>query len=164
MASELSIALYVLVAVLMLLGLAGAILPGLPGPPLILLGALVYAFATHWTPIGPGRLVILAGLGVGAWGAGHVGTAMGAKRAGGSRWAVVGALAGGMVGIFFAPFGLILGPLVGAVAAELFRTGAVRDSIRTGVGAALGVLAGAALQFALSLAMVILFVWWIWRP
>lgn len=163
MPSELLVAVHVLVALMMLVGLVGAIVPVLPGPPLILVGALLYAFATDWTPIGLGRLVILAALMVGASLAGHVGTVVGARRAGGSRWAVVGALAGTVVGIFFAPLGLIVGPLVGAIAGELLRTGELRDSVRTGLGTAVGVLAGAAFQFGLALAMVALFGWWIWR-
>ncbi|MBI1737457.1 MAG: DUF456 domain-containing protein [Candidatus Rokubacteria bacterium] len=163
MAPETLVAVHVLVGLMMLLGLAGAVIPVLPGPPLILLGALLYALATGWTPVGVGRLVILATLTVVASVAGHLGTVMGAKRAGGSRWAVIGALAGGVVGIAFAPLGLIVGPLAGAIAGELFRTGELRESIRTGVGAAVGVLAGAVLQFALALVMVALFVWWIWR-
>lgn len=163
MAGELLVAVYVLVGLMMVLGLAGAVVPGLPGAPLILLGALLYAFATDWTPVGIGRLALLTVLTAMASVAAHLGTAMGAKRAGGSRWAVVGALVGGVVGIFFAPLGLIVGPLAGAIAAELFRTGELRESIRSGVGAALGVLAGTVLQFALALVMVALFLWWIWR-
>jgi uncharacterized protein YqgC (DUF456 family) len=163
MSPDLLVGVYVLVGVLMLLGVAGAIVPALPGPPLVLVGALIYAFATDWTPIGFGRLVILAALAIVASVAAHVGTVMGARRAGGSRWAVTGALIGGVVGIFFAPLGLILGPLIGAVLGELFRTGELGESIRSGVGAAVGVIAGTAMQFALSLVMVALFLWWIWR-
>ena len=163
MPTELLVAVYVLVGLLMVLGLAGAVLPVLPGPPLILLAALLYAFATDWMPVGMARLAILAVLAALASVAGHLGTVMGAKRAGGSRWAVIGALVGGVVGIFFAPLGLIVGPLAGAIVGELFRTGELRESIRTGVGAALGVLAGTVLQFALALVMVALFLWWIWR-
>jgi uncharacterized protein YqgC (DUF456 family) len=162
MSSEALVAVHVLVALMMLAGLAGAVVPVLPGPPLILLGALLYAFATDWTPVGVGRLAVLAALSVAAWLAGHLGTAVGTRRAGGSRPAVAGALAGGLVGIFFAPLGLILGPLAGAIAGEFLRTGRLRGSVRTGAGAALGVLAGAALQFGLGLVMVSLFVWWIW--
>ena len=54
----------VVVAILMLAGLVGAILPFLPGAPLIFAGALLYALATDFTPIGAGRLAILAALGV----------------------------------------------------------------------------------------------------
>jgi uncharacterized protein YqgC (DUF456 family) len=161
--AELLVLVYVVVGLMMAVGLAGAVVPVLPGPPLILLGALLYAFATDWTPIGIRRLVILTALTAAAALAGHVGTVVGARRTGGGRSAVVGALVGGVVGMFFAPLGLVLGPLVGAIAGELVRTGELRGSIRTGVGAAVGVLAGAALQFALALVMIGLFLWWVWR-
>lgn len=132
-------AVAIAVAVLMLVGIAGAVLPGVPGTPLILLGALIYAFASDWQPIGLGRLLVLGALTVLAEVAGYVGVALGAKRSGGSRWAVAGALVGAVVGLAFAPLGLIVGPLAGAVLAEVLRTGQLHESLRTGVGAALGV-------------------------
>lgn len=156
-------AISILVGALMLVGIAGAVVPGIPGTPLILVAALIYAFATDWTPVGLGRLAVLAGLTVVAEAAGWLGVALGARRSGGSRWAVAGALAGALVGLAFAPVGLIVGPLAGAVLAEWLRTGRIRGSVRSGVGAALGVLAGAALQAAVALIMVTLFCWWVWR-
>src|SRR5207245_2021739 len=68
----------VVVAILMLAGLVGAILPFLPGAPLIFAGALLYALATDFTPIGAGRLAILAALGVLAWALEHVAGVVGA--------------------------------------------------------------------------------------
>jgi uncharacterized protein YqgC (DUF456 family) len=153
-------AIVVLVAAMMLVGIVGAVVPGIPGTPLILAGAVVYAFATDWQPIGVGRLLVLAALVVVAEVSGYAAVALGAKRSGGSRWAVVGAIAGTIVGLGFAPLGLILGPLAGAIAGEALRTGRLRDSVRPGVGAALGVLAGAVMQIAIALVMVGLFVWW----
>src|SRR5207247_2113451 len=109
----------VVVAILMLAGLVGAILPFLPGAPLIFAGALLYALATDFTPIGAGRLAILAALGVLAWALEHVAGMVGARRAGGSRAAVVGATLGLLVGVMVAPIGLLLGPLLGAIAGAL---------------------------------------------
>jgi uncharacterized protein YqgC (DUF456 family) len=76
---------------------------------------------------------------------------------------MIGALIGTVAGLFFAPAGLLLGPLVGAVAGELVRSGDVRESLRSGTGAFLGMLTGAVLHFVLALTMVGLFVWWVWR-
>ena len=152
----------VVVAILMLAGLVGAILPFLPGAPLIFAGALLYALATDFTPIGAGRLAILAALGVLAWALEHVAGVVGARRAGGSR-AVVGATLGLLVGVMVAPIGLLLGPLIGAIAGELLAGRAPGPSVRTGVGAALGVLTGVVAHFALALVMVALFVWWVWQ-
>jgi hypothetical protein len=157
------VAVHVVVALLMLLGLAGAVLPALPGAPLILLGAAVHALATGFTPIGWGRLAILAGLAALAYAGAHVGSAVGTRRYGGSRWAIAGALLGALAGLFLGPLGLLVGPVVGAVAAELAHSRDLRHSIRTGVGAGLGLLAGTVAHFALALTMVALFLWWLWR-
>lgn len=154
---------YVVVGLLMVVGLAGSVLPILPGSGLILLGAGIYAFATDFTPIGWGRLGILAALAVAGYLISNLAGIAGARRGGGSRWAVYGALAGFVVGIFLGPFGLVLGPVVGAVIGEWLRTRDVETSLRSGVGAGIGVIAGTAAHFALSLAMIGLFLWWIWR-
>jgi uncharacterized protein len=144
-------------------GLAGSILPFLPGPPLIVAGALVYAFATNWTPIGIGRLIILGVLAVLAYVLSHVAGALGAKRFGGSWWAVVGALVGAVVGVFFGPLGLLFGPVIGAIAGEFLRSGNLEGSTRSGIGALVGLAAGIVANLGLAIVMVALFLWWVWR-
>jgi uncharacterized protein YqgC (DUF456 family) len=152
-----------LAIVLMLVGIAGAVLPGIPGTPLILAGAVIYAFATNWSPIGLPQLAILAALMALAEIAGYLSVALGTRRAGGSRWAIVGAIVGALAGMAFAPVGLLVGPLVGAIAGEMLRTGQLRGSVTTGIGAAIGMMVGAVLQVALALMMVGLFSYWVWR-
>jgi uncharacterized protein len=151
------------VGLLMAAGLAGSILPFLPGPPLIVAGALVYAFATNWTPIGIGRLIILGVLAVLAYVLSHVAGALGAKRFGGSWWAVVGALVGAVVGVFFGPLGLLFGPVIGAIAGEFLRSGNLEGSTRSGIGALVGLAAGIVANLGLAIVMVALFLWWVWR-
>jgi len=156
-------ALGVVVAVLMLAGLVGAVVPFLPGTPLVFAGALVYAIATDFTPVGGGRLAILAVLAIAGWALEHVAGALGARRAGGGRAAVVGAIIGTLIGLAFAPLGLLLGPIGGAIAGELLSGRDPAGSVRTGIGTALGVLGGVVAHFAFALTMVALFVWWVWR-
>ena len=79
---------------------------------------------------------------------------------GGSAWAVVGALVGGVIGMFFGIPGLLLGPPLGAIAGELVKTGEVRASVRSGLAAFVGMVAGAIANFAIALVMIALFVWW----
>jgi len=153
----------VVVAILMLAGLVGAIVPLLPGAPLIFAGALLYAVSTDFTPVGVGRLAILAALGVLAWALEHVAGVVGTRSAGGGRGAVIGATLGLFVGVMVAPMGLLLGPILGAIAGELLSGRAPKASVRTGIGAALGVLTGVVAHFALALVMVGLFVWWVWQ-
>lgn len=157
------IVVQVIVALLMLAGLVGSVVPFLPATPLVFVGALIYAFATDWDPIGPGRLAILGAIAAAGWLLQQLAAALGARHYGGSRAAVLGALIGTVVGVFTAPVGLLLGPLLGAIAGELLATGRPRESVRTGLGALVGLAAGAASSLVAGLAMIALFLWWVWR-
>jgi uncharacterized protein YqgC (DUF456 family) len=149
--------------VLLVVGLAGSLLPILPGSPLILAAALIHALVTDFSPIGAGRLLVLAGLAVLAFVLDYVAGAVGVKKFGGSAWAVVGALLGAVIGLFFGPPGLLIGPVVGAVAGELVKSGEVEHSLKAGFGAVVGLVCGLLARFALAFTMVGLFVWWLWR-
>ena len=153
-------AIWLVVAVLLVLGLAGTVVPFLPGTPLIVAGALVHAIAYDWTPITPLRLGVLAVLAVLGYLLHYAAGALGARHAGGSRWAVAGAIVGGVVGLFLGIPGLLLGPPLGAIAGELLRGGNLQTSVRTGIAAFLGMLAGAVANFAIGVTMVGLFLWW----
>jgi uncharacterized protein YqgC (DUF456 family) len=153
----------IVVAVLFLLGLAGSVLPFLPGTPLILAGAVLYAFATDFTPVGPGRLLVLGALTALSFALHYLAGAIGARRSGGSRWAVMGAIVGALVGAFFGPFGLFLGPFLGAAGFELLHRPDVETSVRAGIGTVLGMLVGVLANFSVAVVMVALFVWWVWR-
>jgi uncharacterized protein len=156
-------ALWMVVGGLLILGLGGTVLPFLPGTPLIFAGVLVHAFANDWEPIGIGRLAILATLSALGYALHYVAGALGTRRAGGSAWAFVGALVGGIVGLFFGLPGLLLGPPLGAIAGELLKSGDLRASVRTGIAAFLGMLAGAVANFAIGVTMIGLFLWWVGR-
>ena len=93
-------AVEIVVALLMVVGLVGAALPLVPGTPLILAGAVIYAVATDFTPVGVGRLALLAALALLSAALAAVGGVIGSRRAGGSRRAAIGALAGLVVGLF----------------------------------------------------------------
>jgi len=151
------------VAVLFLLGLAGTVVPFLPGTPLILAGAVLYAFATDFTPVGPGRLLVLGALTALSFSLHYLAGAVGARRSGGSRWAVMGAVVGAVVGAFFGPIGLVVGPFAGAASFELMHRPNIETSIRAGIGTVIGMLVGAVANFTVAIVMVALFVWWVWR-
>jgi uncharacterized protein YqgC (DUF456 family) len=145
------------------LGLVGAVLPFVPGTPLILVGAALYAWVHDFTPVGIGRLAILASLAAVASGLHYVAGAIGARRYGGSGWGVAGALAGAVVGLFFGLPGLVLGPILGAVAGELLRGAGLEGGVRSGLGASVGMLLGVVANVAMGLVMIALFLWWVWR-
>jgi uncharacterized protein YqgC (DUF456 family) len=151
------------VGLLFVAGLAGAVLPFVPGPLLILVGAFIYAAATGFVVIGTGRLVFLAALAALGYLLAHFAGAVGARRYGGSRWAVLGAIVGALGGILLGPFGLILGPAIGAIVFELCASGNLDQSVRSGLGALLGLIAGAIAHVTLAVMMIALFLWWLWR-
>jgi uncharacterized protein YqgC (DUF456 family) len=154
---------WILIGLLLLVGLIGSLVPVIPGTALVLAAAALHAVATGFEPIGPGRLLILFLITVLAYGVDYLAGAFGARRFGGSRWAVFGAVLGAVVGLLFGLVGALLGPVVGAVVGELLRQRHFGQSLRSGVGTALGLLLGALAKFALSLVMVVLFLVWVAR-
>lgn len=152
-----------LVYVVMIAGVAGSFLPVVPGSPLIVLGALIYAVATDFQPVGAWRLALLAGLAVLAYALDSLSGALGTRRLGGSRWAMFGALAGGIVGLFFGPFGILIGPILGAIGVELLYRQDVKIALKSGTGAVLGVFLGVVAKLSISVIMVGLFTFWVLR-
>ena len=140
---------------LMLVGLAGTLLPLIPGTPLILIGATVHAAVGGFSSDDVRMIVILALLAAGAQLGEYVAGAWAARRGGASWQGVVGAVLGGLVGLFALPVvGVLIGPLVGAILGELLSGKKSREATRAGLGALIGVLGGILLQFAVGLAMV----------
>ena len=158
-----SVVVNLVVILLMAAGLVGAALPIVPGTPLILAGALLYAVATDFTPVGLGRLALLAALALVSAALAAFGGVLGARHAGGSRHATAGALIGLVIGVFWPPLGLFVGPVVGAIVGELSRTQRLAESVRVGVGTLVGLLVGAVAHVVVAGMMVAMFVWWVWR-
>ena len=153
----------ILVGLLFVAGLVGSIVPWMPGPLFILAGAVVWAVATDFQTLGWGRLALLAALAALSFLLDFLAGALGARRYGASRWGVVGAIAGAIVGLFLGPLGLIGGCVAGAVAGELLRGADLEGGVRSGLGALLGLLAGLVADLVISLTMIGLFLYWVWR-
>jgi len=155
---------YAIAGALILLGLAGVVLPALPGLPLVFLGMLLAAWAGGFAKIGIATLVALGILTLLSMAVDFWAAALGAKRVGASRLAVIGALLGTFAGLFFGPVGLFLGPFVGALTGELVHgrrldRGRLGQATRVGVGTWLGLVLGIALKLMLAFAMLGLFAW-----
>ena len=149
---------YVVATVLVLVGLAGVILPALPGLPLVFTGMLVAAWAGDFQRIGLLPLVLLGLLTALSIMVDVVATAAGAKRVGAGPMAIWGAALGTVVGIFFGPIGLLAGPFLGALLGELWHTRALRRATHVGLATWLGLLLGTVLKLALAFSMIGLFV------
>lgn len=156
-------AVAVIVGLLFVAGLVGSVVPWMPGPPFILVGAVLWAFATDFVTLGWSRLAILAALTAVSVVLEFVTAAVGARRYGASRWGMGGAIVGAIVGVFFGPVGLILGCVAGAVVAELLHGSELTASVRSGLGALLGLVAGLLADLVVSVTMIGLFLYWIWR-
>ncbi len=153
----LDIALYVLAALLMLGGLAGSVLPALPGIPMVFGGIWLAAAVDGYRHLGLWWLLIIGVIGTIGVIVDFVASALGAKRVGASRRAVWGAGIGTIVGMFFGIPGLLLGPFIGAILGELASGNSVLRSAHVGVGTWLGLLFGTLLKLVLSFLMVGLF-------
>ena len=148
------IALWVLAALLIVVGVAGTVLPALPGIPLIFGGVLLAAFIDDFQRISGWTVGVLAVLAVLGLVVDYVAAALSARRAGASRQGVIGAAIGTVAGIFTGLWGLVFMPLVGAAMGEFI---AQRDALRAGkVGIAtwLGLLVGTATKVAIAFTMV----------
>jgi uncharacterized protein YqgC (DUF456 family) len=157
MVGSLAPLLWILAIGLVLVGIVGTVVPGLPGAILVLAGLTLAAWIDGFARVGWVTLVWLAVLTAAAYALDFAATAIGARRFGTSWWGVLGAVAGTLGGLFFAPVGLIVGPFLGAFLAELIAWRDVRQAGRAGLGAWLGLLLGTAGRLALVLAMVGLF-------
>lgn len=149
---------YAIAVVLVLVGLAGTVLPALPGLPLVFAGMLLGAWAGDFEYIGIPVLVVLGLLTLFSLVVDFWATALGAKRVGASRLAVAGAVIGTFVGIFFGFIGLFAGPFIGALAGEMLHSRRVGHATRVGFGTWMGVVFGTVLKLALAFTMVGLFV------
>lgn len=149
--------LYALAAVLVLLGLAGTVLPLLPGVLLVFVGLVVGAWADGFTRVGAWGIGLLAVLAVLAFVADLIGSLFGAKRAGASPLALAGATLGAIVGLLFGIPGLILGPFAGAVAGEYIARRRLGQASIVGLGTWLGLLFAAVTKIVIAFLMIATF-------
>jgi uncharacterized protein YqgC (DUF456 family) len=154
---ESSLLYWIVAAALVGLGLAGLILPGLPGAPLILAGLVLLAWAENFAYIGIWTIVALTLLALLTYGVDFWATMFGTKKFGASKRAVIGALLGVVAGLFLGLLGVIFAPFIGAVIGELSARKSVPQAARAGIGATIGLVLGAALKIAMAFAMIGIF-------
>lgn len=149
-------AVWIVTGSLLIVGLVGCVLPALPGHLFILLAAIGY------------RLMVGPSAGIAWWGFGIlillmaisqifeiVSGSLGTQWFGGTKWGAFGAFVGGIVGLFFLPFGLLLGPLIGAFGFErLFAKKEVKESAVSGVGSMVGTLVGILVKLIIGVLMI----------
>lgn len=149
-----SVILWVLAAILAVVGLSGMFLPIVPGAPILFLGLLIGAWAEDFRFVGLGTLLILALMTALTYVVEIVASALGAKKYGGSNRAMTGAVVGGILGLFFGLPGILIGPFFGAVIGELSLQRSLDEASRAGFGTVVGMAIGLAGKLAIGIAMI----------
>jgi len=148
---------WILAIALILIGIVGTFLPGVPGAVAAFGGMLLAAWIDDFERVGWVTLTVLGVLTALTFVVDIVGGLIGAKRVGASRLAVAGAAIGALVGIFFGLIGLIVAPFVGAVIGELMTRRRLDTAARVGIGTWIGLAVGSLAKIALVFAMVAVF-------
>jgi len=150
--------LWIVAVLLILVGLAGTLLPALPGLPFVFGGLLVGAWIDNFQRVGWFTLTILGLLTIVAMIADFMAGTLGAKKVGASKMALIGASIGAVVGLFFGLIGIFVGPFVGAFVGEFSQRGKLGDAGKVGLATWLGLLFGAVLKIATAFMMLAIFV------
>lgn len=148
---------WVLSVVLVTVGLAGIVLPALPGTVLIFAGLLLAAWADGFARVGAATLVALGVMTVASYFVDVATMALGMKHLGTTKRAMAGAAIGTLVGLFFGLPGIVIGPFAGAVIGELTVHRQLGRAGSAGVAAWIGFLLGTAVKVGLAFAMIGLF-------
>ena len=150
--------LWIVATALIVIGVAGTVLPVLPGAILVFGGIALAAWIDDFARIPVWLLLLLAVLTAMAWAVDYLAAAAGAKRAGASKLAIIGAGLGTLAGIFSGLWGLLFMPLAGAAIGEYVAQRDVWRAGKVGVATWIGLLLGTAVKVALVFAMVGIFV------
>ena len=140
-----------------LVAFIGCVVPCLPGPvlgwgALLLLSFTRFALPVSWlVAAGVATVFVLA--------LDYIVPALGAKKFSCSKWGIIGCSVGTIVGLFFMPLGIIIGPFAGAVAGELIAGRTIAIALKGGFGAFLGFLTGVFFKLCAVCAFAGLFVW-----
>ena len=150
---------FVVALLIMVLGLVGCVFPLLPGPAIIWLGALFYAWSTGFQSMGWITLVALAAIALAASTSDVWVGAAGQRRAGASIWSTLGSTIGGIIGLFiFAIPGMLIGSILGALLPDWQRWRDWRHISNVSFRTVKNWLVSVLVQVLLGLAMVAIFV------
>lgn len=153
----------IIVAILLVvIGIAGTVLPILPGVPLVFAGLLLAAWHGGFNQVGVVTMVMIAVIAVLAWVVDFAASIMTAKKFGASKYALWGAGIGALLGISAGIVGLIIGPAIGAIIGELIshkstNKEATSKATTVGIAAGLGFVLALALKILLVLIMLAIF-------
>jgi uncharacterized protein YqgC (DUF456 family) len=149
---------WILSVALIVVGLAGTVLPALPGTLFVLAGIVLGAWIDGFTRVGWPSVTVVAVLAVLAWGLDYVAGLLGARKAGASRQAIVGAALGTVAGLFMGLVGVLFMPLVGAAVGEYLAQKNHQRAVKVGIATWLGIMAGLVAKVVIAFMMIGVFV------
>jgi uncharacterized protein len=145
---------WIFAVVLIVAGVAGTVLPALPGPLFVLAGVVLAAWVDGFTRVGMAAVAIVAILAVLAWLLDYAAALLGARKVGASRQALIGAAVGTVAGLFMGFIGVLFLPLVGAAIGEYLARRDERHAMKVGIATWLGILAGMAAKVVIVFMMI----------
>jgi uncharacterized protein YqgC (DUF456 family) len=149
---------WVVSAALIVVGVAGTVLPALPGTLFVLAGIVLGAWIDDFSRVGWGIVTVVGVLAVLAWVLDYVAGLLGARKAGASRQALIGAALGTVAGIFMGLIGVLFMPLVGAALGEYLARRDHENAVKVGVATWLGIMAGLVAKVVIAFMMIGLFI------
>lgn len=149
--------LWVLCVAMILAGLAGTILPMLPGTVLVWGGIVLGAWIDDFTRVSVTTVVVISLMGLLAWALDYAAGLLGAQKAGASKQALIGAAVGTVVGLFMGFVGVLFMPLVGAALGEFVAQKDQARAVKVGVSTWIGIMVGLIAKVVLAFMMVGLF-------
>lgn len=158
MSLTLTVLLWLLSVALILVGVAGTVLPALPGTLLVLAGIVLGAWIDDFSRVGWPALVLVSVLALIAWALDYVAAVLGARRAGASRQAVIGAALGTVAGLFMGLVGVLFMPLLGAALGEYLARRDHGRALHVGVATWLGLMAALVSKVVIAFMMIGVFI------
>lgn len=149
---------WIAVVLLIAAGVAGSVLPALPGTALVLAGIVLGAWLDDFTRVKWWVVAIIAVLAIIAWVTDYFATVLGARKAGASKLAIIGAALGTVAGIFMGLVGVLFMPFVGAAVGEYLAQKNTRQAAKVGLATWLGLLVGTIVKLVLVFMMIGIFV------
>lgn len=145
---------WLIAGLLIVAGIAGTVLPALPGPLFVLAGVVLAAWIDGFSRVGQAAVAIVAVLAVMAWILDYAAGLLGAKKVGASKEALMGAAIGTVVGLFAGFIGVLFLPLVGAAIGEYLARRDEKNALKVGVATWLGIMVGLAAKVVIVFMMV----------
>lgn len=149
---------WIIVALLVISGFAGLLVPILPGIVFIFSGLLLAAWIDDFARVSQTTMIVIGIISLAAWAIDFFASYLTAKKASASKLALYGTLIGAIVGILGGVVGLIIGPVIGAIVGEYIARRNSADAARVGFAAGLGFIVALAVKLILAIGIMTIFI------